>query len=419
MTRLEGVRDRLHAVAGGFPRPFWFLFAGTFVNRLGTFVVPFLTLYLTQVRGYSILQAGMVASLYGVGASIAAPLGGTLADHVGRRFTMVFALALGGLGMIALGFARELHVIAAATFGVALVSEMYRPGVQAVIADLIPPEDRVRAFGLVYWVVNLGFGVGLAIGGWLATVSFTLAFVADGITSLLFALLVWVGVPETRPAHARAAAAHEARSLRTTLEGILAPYRDGPFVAFLALCVCIFVVFMQHGTTFPLDLAAHGVSRAWFGIVLGLNGIIVVLVQPFAGPVFQRWDRSRSIVLGTLLVGVGFGLNAVARDVPLYVLGVIIWSVGEVPLLPVANALVADLAPIERRGRYQGAYGLSFSLAVAIAPIAGSWVLQRLGGTVLWLGCLGVALLVALGQAAIAPALRREREARAALRPAT
>lgn len=416
MRPFEHLRDTVRTMTTGFPRAYWFLWTGTFVNRLGTFVLPYLALYLTQVRGLTITQAGLVAAIYGVGASIAAPVGGALADHVGRRFTMVMALGLGGLGMIALGFVSRVELIAPATFAVALVSEMYRPGVQAAIADLIPHHDRVRAFSLLYWIINLGFAVGIAIGGMLSTVSFQLLFVGDGLTSLLFALLVWRGVPETRPAHVHAAAA--AGGARAAVAGFFAPYRDVPYVLFLLLGLAAMVVFMQHTTTFPIDMAAHGITRSTFGMVLALNGAAIVLVQPFMGPVIARWDRSRTLALGATLVGLGFGINAFARHAPLYAVGVLVWTLGEIALLPVANAMVADLAPVALRGRYQGAYGLSFSLAVAIAPVVGSWVLQHLGGTALWLGCLAVAVLVALGHLALAPALRHERALRAAERAA-
>ncbi len=417
MIPASRIRESLRGVAGGLPRPFWFLWTGTLVNRMGTFVVPFLAIYLTQVRGFSVMQAGLVAALYGAGSAIAGPLGGTLADHVGRRFTMVLALGVGGTGMIALGSAHRLDIIAPATFGVALVSEMYRPAMQAALADLVTSADRVRAYGLIYWVINLGFAIGLFVGGLLATVSFTLLFVGDGLTSLLFALLVWRGVPETRPAHAaHAASAPSAPSSPSIsgLAGFLAPYRDPTFVRFLGLNFLLALIFMQHMTAFPLDMTAHGIPRATFGAILGLNGVIIVLVQPLLGPFLARRDRSRTLAMGTALVAVGFGLNALATTAPLYALGVCIWTIGEVGVLPVSSAVVADLAPARGRGRYQGAYGLSFGLASCLAPAAGSMVLQQAGGVALWSACLVIGLTVSAGHLALARRLRHAREARLA-----
>jgi MFS family permease len=399
-------------MVGGLPRPFWFIWAGTFVNRCGSFVMPFMAIYLTEARGLSLTQAGLVVALYGAGGSVAAPLGGFLADHVGRRATMLIALAMGGVGMIALGFAERLEVIAPTFFMVAVFAEMYRPGMQAAVADLVPVADRVRAYGLIYWVINLGFAIGLAVGGVLAGRSFLWLFVGDGVTTLLFALLIWHGVPETRPVRAPRAHGHPAAS---GWADFLAPYRDLPFVGFLALHFLFWLIFQQSGTTFPLDMTAHGVSKSMFGLILGLNGLLIVLIQPLLGPFLARRDRSKTLAVGAVLVGVGFGLNAVAGVVPLYALGVVIWTVGEIWVLPVSNTMVADLAPRDLRGRYQGAYGLAFALAMCAAAPLGTLILERLGSVTLWSGCLALGLTIAAGQLVLAPSLRRTRAARMAV----
>ncbi len=401
------VPDALRRTASGLPRPFWFIWTGALVTRAGTFVLPYLALYLTQGLGLPPGRAGLVVALYGAGGSIAGPLGGYLADHVGRRVVLVGALALGGAGMIALGFAHRVAVLAPALFAVALVTESYRPAMQAAVADMVGPADRVRAFNLVYWVINFGFAIGLTVGGLLASRSFLWLFLGDGATTLAFAAIVWAGVPETRPA---APAAH-ARSAHPVAE-FLAPYRDRVFVAFLVLAFCVALVFMQNATTFAVDLAAHGVGKAAFGRVLALNGALIVLVQPFLGPALERRDRSRTLAAGAALVGLGFGLNAIARALPLYTAGVVVWTLGEMMVLPVANAVVADLAPRAVRGRYQGAYGLAFGLAVSAAPALGMGALERFGSVALWSGCLALGLLAGAGHLALRPALAAARRTR-------
>ncbi len=400
---------RLAAPAAGLPRTFWVLWAGIFVNRCGSFVVPFLAVYLTRERGLPVATAGLVAAAFGAGSAVASALGGWLADHVGRRTTMVGALVLGGLGMMALGFARELAHILTGTFLVALVGECYRPAMQAAVADLVGPADRVRAFALLYWVINLGYSVGLLLGGVLASSSFLWLFLGDGLTSVLFGLMAWRLVPETRPAAGTAPGPGGGHGF---LRGFLAPYRDRPFLAFVLLSVLVLLIFMQHVAALPVEIAARGVPSTWLGFVLGLNGIVIVLVQPFLAPALARLDHSRTLAAGAVLVGLGFGLNAVARDVPGFAAGVVVWTVGEILVLPVANAVVADLALPAMRGRYQGAFGLSFGVAAFVAPLAGNAVLQHLGSAALWIGCLALGVLVALGQLALAPRLRRLRQVR-------
>src|SRR5689334_8530098 len=138
------VLQRLRSSTAGLPRPFWALFAGMFINRCGGFVLPFLSLYLTQARHLPPAQAGMVVSLYGLGVLFAGPVGGFLADHVGRRATLVLALAGGGATMIALGFVQRLEILAPAIFVVAVVTDMYRPAMLAAVGDMVPAAGRVR-----------------------------------------------------------------------------------------------------------------------------------------------------------------------------------------------------------------------------------------------------------------------------------
>lgn len=414
---MPSLSQRLHHMAGGMPRAFWFIWAGTFVMRCGSFVLPFLAIVLTQVHHVPAEQAGLVIAIYGVGATIAGPLGGWLADHVGRRFTMLLALFVGGAGMISLGFATRVEVIAPAIFVVALVSEMYRPGMQAAVADLVPAGDRVRAFGLVYWVINLGWSVGLALGGILYGFSYHWLFIGDGITTLLFGVIIAIGVPETRPARATTVAADGTLSHaphESAWAGFLAPFRDGVFLLFTLLAFCFAVIFLQNATTFGLDLATHGVSPATYGLIIGLNGILIVLVQPVLGPILSRFDRSRTLAFGVLLAGVGFGMYAFVRTPALYTFGVVLWTIGEICVLPVANAVVADLAPANRRGRYQGTYGLSWGLAATAAPAVGMTVLARFGPVVLWSGMFVLSALVAAGHLMLAPRLRLLRSARIA-----
>jgi MFS family permease len=405
----------LDTLVGGLPRSFWILWAGMFVNRAGCFVVPLMALYLTQGRGFSIATAGVVTACYGAGAAVASPLGGYLADHAGRRRTMIGALAFGGLGMIGLGFVRDIRVIAPACFFLAMAGECYRPAMQAAVADLIEPRERVRAYGILYWVINLGFSIGAVLGGLLASKSFLLLFLGDGLTSLAFGAIVWRWVPETRPSHP---ATHSGTPRLNAVQGFLAPYRDRPFLIFVLLGILILLVFMQHVAPLPIDMAARGVSRPMIGLLLGINGVLIVLVQPFLAPWIQRLNRSRVIALGATLVGAGFGLQALARGPAIFAISVAIWTIGEICVLPIANAVVADVALPHMRGRYQGAYGLSFGLAGFGAPLIGTAVMQRWGSGALWTGCFVTGLVVAAGQLALAPRLTRLRESRLASRPA-
>ncbi len=410
---MTALRRYLRAAAGGFPATFWWLWGGMFVNRMGGFVLPFLALYLTRQHGFTPEQAGLFVSLYGAGIIGAGPLGGLLADRVGRRATMLASLAGGGLLAIVFGLLRGPVEIGVATLLLGLVGEMYRPAMQAAIGDVVPPGDRVRAFGLVYWAVNLGFGIGLSLAGILADRSLRLLFALDGSTSLAFALMVLLRVTETRPASA-GRPAHR----RAPLAELLAAWRDRPYVAFLGLYFLFLLFFSQIFTSLPLDMGLHGISPGGYGFAMAMNGIVIVLVQPVAGPIARRFQPSRVLALGTLLAGFGFGANALASATSHYAAAAALWTLGEILTLPVCNAVAVELAPAELRGRYQGALSTCWGIAGLAAPPLGTLVLARAGGTVLWGACLALGLLASVGHLALSPRLKRHMERAAALAPA-
>jgi MFS family permease len=395
------LRARLRAAAGGLSPIFWTLLAGIFVNRLASFVMTFLALYLVRVRGFAPDTAGRVVALFGLGALVAGPLGGTLADAIGRRATMLLSLVLGAATVATLGFLRSPPLLGAFTFVAAMTSEMYRPATDAAIADVVPPPDRVRAWGLTYWSANLGWTFGLALGGIIAAHSFTALFLADAATSLAFAGIVAHGVAETRPA---------VTQVRSPLKGLARVFADAPFVIFLGLHLAALVVFDQFQLAAPIDMNAHGLGPGTFAALMSLNGLGVVLLQPLVGPVLARHDGARLLAASAFFIGCGFGVPALAGPLPplaVYTVGVALWTVGEVVGFPAAATIVADLAPPELRGRYQGAFSMIWGVALTLAPLLGGEMLTRVGARTLWLVCLSVGVAVALGHLAAAGARRR------------
>jgi MFS family permease len=201
------------------------------------------------------------------------------------------------------------------------------------------------------------------------------------------------------------------------VRGFFAPYLDRPFALFVLLSFLVLLIFMQHFTALPLDMAAHGLSRATLGVVLALNGILIVLIQPFVAPWLSRFNRSHVIACGACWSGLGFGLNAIARGAPMFTLGVIVWTLGEIAVLPIANAIVADVAlPRDARalpGRIRHHVRARVVRGAADrdhgAPAAA-------GRRPLWWGCLAMGLVVAAGQLALAPALTRLRQERSGVR---
>jgi predicted MFS family arabinose efflux permease len=389
-------RARIAAI-GGLPAQFWFLWTGLLINRIGTFVFPLLALYLTQRRGFSEQQVGFTIGLYGMGNVLGSQIGGALADRIGRRRTLLLGLCSGAAAMLALGLVETPLLIAVCAFALGLLGESHRPAMQAMVADLVPPADRARAYGLIYWALNLGFALGAMLAGLLAKVSYLLVFVGDALATLAYAAVVISCLEETRP---------QSSTQGPALSSLLVPLRDRVFLAFWILTVGTASVFMQFAVTLPLAMTHDGLSPAVFGRALAVNGILIVLVQPWASPLLARFRRSAVMAFGSAMIGVGFGLTAFAHSALFYTFTVAIWSLGEIAVLPISASVVADLAPPELRGTYQGAYNIAWALSWVLGPVMGTQAMARLGRG-MWGACLAVSVVVSAGHLAIAGPRRR------------
>jgi MFS family permease len=375
------------------PREAWFLFAGAFVNRLGTFVMPFVVLYLTR-RGFSTPQAGGAVAAYGLGGLVAQAVGGVVADRFGRRNTIGAAMLLAAAFTLALWRAQSLLQIYGLMLGLALCAEMHRPATGALIADLLPRERRVTAFTLYRLAVNVGWAAGLALGGFLAVHRFSLLFIGDALTSTAFGLLALIALP-----HGVRTSRHEERHLATARRSIAA---DRGFLLFLGAALAIAVVYSQNVSTLPLHVTDSGHAASTYGLLQSLNGVLIVLFELPVTAWTQHRSRTSIVALGGGLIGAAFASLVVAGSVPALTAAIVVWTMGEMLESPVASAFVADRAPEHARGRYQAAYGAMFGVAWIAGPLMGT-SLYALDPNVLWLACgaisaLGVALALAAGR---------------------
>lgn len=401
------MRGWLQQATGGLPRQFWFLWTGTLINRLGSFVIIYLAIYLTQQLDFSQSRAGLVLGAYGVGGAIGTMGGGVLTDRWGRRPTLLTAQFGAATLMLGLGFAQGFWQLIVGALLLGVFAEGVRPAFQAMMIDVLPERDRIRAYSLNYWAINLGFASAAILAGFAAQFDYLLLFVVDAGTTLITAIISLIFLAETRPARAGHPAASPARGG----PGLGTVFRDKVFLGFLTLNFFVVLVIMQHMSTLPIAMSADGLGPATFGWVIAVNGLMIVAGQLFVPKLIGGHNRSRVLALATMIIGVGFGLNAFAGTAALYVLSVVIWTLGEMLQSPSNSTLVAELSPAALRGRYQGVNSLSWSAGSALAPIVGGFVQQHLGSAVLWLGCAAIGLLVAVGQIASGPA--RERRASA------
>jgi len=389
------VSSRFGELRRVLPPVYWTVWIGTLINRAGGFVVPLLTFYLMDERGLSMREAGAIVSLFGAGAVVAALVGGVLADRVGRRATMVASLLGGAALMLALGSVTEPPAIAALTFGVGLIGELYRPAVQAFVADVVPPEHRLRAFGMLYWAINIGFSIAPVVGGLLAGWSYRALFVIDGATMAVYGFVVLAMVPETRPADPPTDA--EART------GLAQALTDRAFVRFLCFTLLTALLMFQTTATLSAWMVAQGHSARTFGAVVAVNGAVIVLFQPAVTARIGSLEPARVLMVSALLTGFGLMLHGVSSLIAVHVLAVAIWTAGEIASTPTSAAVVSTLAPPSARGRYQGLYTMSWGLASFLGPLVGTRVLEQAGPVVLWGGCLVLGVAAAAGLAAVTP----------------
>lgn len=382
---MAGGRQTLRQGIRSLPGPVWILCAGSFVNRFGSFVAVFLVLYLRE-KGYSIAEAGLLVSLYGAGNVMAAAVGGLLADRLGRRSSIAISMFSSAATLLALSQADHIALIAALTVLAGLTGEMYRPASAALLADLVPAGQRLPAFALNRLAINLGFAAGPAAAGLLADRSFTYLFVGDALTSVVFGVIALTALPKG----VRSPRGDERRG-----EAIRTIARDRAFLFFLVSSVLGAFVYFQSNATFPLHVKESGLSNSDYGLLISLNGLaIVVLELPFTS-ITQRFPAVPVLTVGSLLVGLGFALNAWAESLAALAFTVLIWTIGEIVYAPVASAYVADLAPEHLRGRYQGAWGLTWGLAFMLGPGIGAAVFA-LSPDALWLTCGVLGILSAL-----------------------
>jgi MFS family permease len=390
---VAGLRTRFARAmdVGGLPRQFWWLWAGTLVNRTGSFVAPFLAYYLTKSLGHSAGFAGLVAALNAVGAAISAVIGGVLADRVGRRVTLIGAQVAGAATMLALGLVHTAAWIAVLAFVVGLANNAYRPANSALIADIVPPEDRTRAFAVNFWAINLGFSIAMFAAGALASASYLLLFVGDAVTTLGSAVLIYLKVEDNyRPVRRTEAAATDLKA------GTLADvFRDRIFMAFIAAALLVGVLYSQANATQPMAMAQDGLGPGVYGVVGALNGVVIVVLQlPMSAWLRRRYSAGTALAVGTLLQGGGFAvpllITVVGWPTGMYIVSVCVWTIGEIACTPTENALVGELAPAQMRGRYQGVFTLMWSVAGVLGPLVGGWLMTGSGSAAVWWGSLAL-----------------------------
>ncbi len=376
----------------GLSRETWLLSFIMLINRSGTMVVPFMTLYLTSKEmGFSVGEAGYVFGLFGAGAFSGAWLGGRLTDKIGFYPVQLFTLFTGGLMFLVLGQMKTYPLICVFTFLLSFVNEAFRPANSTAIAFYSKTENRTRSYALNRLAINLGWAVGSGLGGVLASFNYELLFWVDGFTNIAAALLMWLFL---KPVAYKPTAQTPAEKA-----DVVPAYRDKAFMLFIGATVLFASCFFQLFTNLPVyfERELH-LSKPYIGLLMAFNGIIIAVVEMV---LIYRLEGKRPVLYyitrGILLVGLSFLLlNIPGIGSTLALIMIITVTFGEIFSMPFMNSYWIGRTQVSNRGQYAALYTMAWSAAQTLGPMGGAQVVQYSNFQVLWYTTGGLCILAAL-----------------------
>ncbi len=371
----------------------WWLSLVMLVNRSGTMVIPFMTLYLTQTQHYSIGQAGLVMGIFGLGAVCGGFLGGKLTDKFGFYNIQLAALTGGGIMFITLGQMQSFTAICVAAFVLSTLNDSFRPANATAVAEYSSEENRTRSFSLNRLSINLGWAVGGAIGGFIASKNYHLIFWVDGLTNIGAALLL-LGVLSPKR--------NKQTPPRKALSDIKAPsaYKDKMYLVFVLLTITFGCSFFQIFSTLPVfyNQKLH-LTPFYIGIVMCINGLLVALFEMAVVFTLEKQKRNLTYIqAGCLFVGFSFVvLNLLHGQLALALLSVIICTAGEILTMPFMNSFWIARTEPNNRGQYAGLYTAAWSIAQITGPALGAQIAELFSFSTLW-WCVGsLSVVTSLG----------------------
>jgi len=363
------------------PHNIWILAIGSLINRAGMMVLPFIALYAVEELKVSVSEAGLVLACFGAGAFISAPFAGKLSDRFGSLRLMIVSLLASGIFLFIYSFISNFITFLILSFLWAIISEAFRPASMSFISQEITSNRRKTAFALNRLAINLGMSIGPVLGGILSTINFSLLFYVDGITSIaagLFLLFSRIKV------HQPSLPGNNAQELLIENDR-KSVFKNKAFLYFLLALIPVEIVFFQHIGALPIFIVDDlGFIKSTFGLLMGVNTVLIILVEVPLNDVMRNWKHWQSLSLGAFLAAAGFGFLVFADGLLLIIASVITWTFGEMILFPAAGDYVAEISPQGKSGEYMGYFQMTFSLAFILGPLLGTKLLEDFGSDFLW-----------------------------------
>jgi MFS family permease len=390
-----------------YPRDFWRMIVVNFVDRLGgSLLFTFFALYITKRFDVGMTEVGGLFAIFFISSFLGAFPGGALTDRFGRKGIIIFSLIATSFSTLLMGFVNEFQFFLLVAFISGIFTDVGGPAYEAVFMDVLPEEKRASGFGIRRVAFNLAIVIGPVIGGFVAARSYLALFVIDAIISAIVALMVFLLIPETKPA---APEGKVQESTAETFAGYLQVLRDGRFIAFTFVCLLTWLVYMNMNTTLGVFLRdQHGLPESGYGWLISINAAMVVLLQFAITRRIEKNPPMLMMALGAFFIATGLLLYGFVSTFWLFVVAMAILTIGEMVTIPIANAVVAKFAPEDMRGRYNFVYGNSWGISFAVGPYLAGLVMDNLDPNLLWYACGIIGMIAVTGFLALHRALHTE-----------
>jgi len=395
-TLLENAKK----VYNEYPRAFWIYNIIVFIDRLGGFMLyPFFALYLTQKYGINMATVGIMFAVFSVSGMAGSALGGAIADRMGRKTVIIASLLLSSLSAIGMGFAPTISIFIGVVVVVGTLGSIGGPAHEAVVADLLPPEKRAEGYGIIRVIFNLAVIIAPPIAGLLISNSYLTLFLVDAVISIIAAGIVFFALPETKPeAHPDA----KPETVKQTFAGYGRVFKDTPFILFIGVTVMMTLVYMNMNSTLGVFLRdQHALSELRYGSLLSINALIVVALQLWLTRRLEKFKPLVMMAIGTFLYAIGFAMYGFIGNYALFIIAMIVITIGEMVVAPFQQSIVASFAPEDMRGRYMAVSGLTWSIAFTVGPYFAGRILDGPNPNLLWILCGIIGTLATIGFAAL------------------
>ena len=368
-----------------YPSQFWVVVGANFIDRIGGgMIFPFFALYITKHFQVGMTEVGLLFALFSISDMFGNMIGGALTDFLGRKSMIIMGLIISALTSLAMGMVQQLEwfYVMGAVSG--LFATAAGPAHQAMLTDILPEKKRAEGFGVMRVAANLAVAIGPAIGGFIASYSYLILFIADTITSLITALIVYLVVEESKPEVKEEA---ETIGFKETFFGYRQVLNDKKFMIFVLVSTVATIVYSQMYSTLSVFLRdVHGVPESGYGWLMTLNAGMVVLFQFMITRKISDKPPMLVLALGSALYVIGFGMYGFVSAYLFFMLAMVIITIGEMVVIPVAQAYVGDAAPEDMRGRYSGVMGFSWMIPWMIGPLLAGLLMDNGYPNWVWYG---------------------------------